>query len=93
MVWFFGSSVGNVPQELSLPLKGLPDSKTGEELVRAFQSWYPDSILCSLPKGNFLALSSQDESAMYLRYLVSVLRFLLRRIMYHLEIVSDLVEF
>ncbi|XP_052202888.1 stem-specific protein TSJT1-like isoform X2 [Diospyros lotus] len=72
MLWVFGSSVGNVPQELSLPLKGLPDSKTGEELVRAFQSWYPDSILCSLPKGNFLALPPQDESALYLRSTVVV---------------------
>ncbi|CAL5409842.1 unnamed protein product [Camellia sinensis] len=63
----FEKSTGKPPEELSLPLKGMPDLKTGEETVEIFRSWRPHSMLFNLPNGNSMALSHEDECPLYPR--------------------------
>lgn len=65
MLAVFGKSTGNLPEELSIPLKAAVGSKSVAELVETFRSWCPDSTLCNLSNGNFMALSHQDESPLH----------------------------
>ncbi|GMP72463.1 hypothetical protein CsSME_00030496 [Camellia sinensis var. sinensis] len=61
----FEKSTGKPPEELSLPWKGMPDLKTGEETVEIFRSWRPHSMLFNLPNGNSMALSHEDECPLH----------------------------
>lgn len=68
----FGKSTGTPPEELSIPLKAAVDSKSVAELVEIFRSRWPDSTLCNLSNGNFMALSHQDEIPLYPRSIVVI---------------------
>ncbi|XP_028086057.1 stem-specific protein TSJT1-like [Camellia sinensis] len=68
----FEKSTGKPPEELSLPWKGMPDLKTGEETVEIFRSWRPHSMLFNLPNGNSMALSHEDECPLHPRSIVVV---------------------
>ncbi|GMP72457.1 hypothetical protein CsSME_00030491 [Camellia sinensis var. sinensis] len=65
MLEVFEKSTGKLPEELSLPLKGMLDSKTGEKIVEIFHSWWPHSTLFNLPNGNSMVLSHEDECPLH----------------------------
>ncbi|GMP72456.1 hypothetical protein CsSME_00030491 [Camellia sinensis var. sinensis] len=72
MLEVFEKSTGKLPEELSLPLKGMLDSKTGEKIVEIFHSWWPHSTLFNLPNGNSMVLSHEDECPLHPRSIVVV---------------------
>ncbi|KAF7150623.1 hypothetical protein RHSIM_Rhsim02G0128500 [Rhododendron simsii] len=75
MLAVFEKSIGNPPEELSLPLKGkmppLGGSITGEEIVEIFRSWQSDSTLYSHGSSN-MVLSHEDECPLHPRSIVVV---------------------
>ncbi|KAK7412334.1 hypothetical protein VNO78_03788 [Psophocarpus tetragonolobus] len=70
MLAVFAKAVGKPPEELRLPAMGSHNSKAPQQIVKNFQSLYPDSAVYNLPNGNFMALCHVDESPIYPRSIV-----------------------
>ncbi|CAL5412222.1 unnamed protein product [Camellia sinensis] len=75
MLEVFEKSTGKPPEELSLPLKRMLDSKTGEKIVEIFRSWWPHSTLFNLPNGNSIVLSHEDECPLHPRIVMVAFHF------------------
>nr|DAD22919.1 TPA_asm: hypothetical protein HUJ06_024382 [Nelumbo nucifera] len=63
-------SIGKPPEELSLPTVGPQKSRTRTEIAEVFRSARPESTVYSLPGGNLMALSHQDENPLHPRSVV-----------------------
>lgn len=69
MLAVFGKTIGNPPQELSLPFKGNGNLKTREEIAAVFELDRIDSTWFKFCNGDIMALCHQDEYATCPRYL------------------------
>jgi hypothetical protein len=70
MLVVFEKAVGKPPEELKLPstLTGLENMKSRQEIGEIIRSFWPESMVYNLRKGNFMALSHENESPSQPRY-------------------------
>ncbi|XP_068640801.1 stem-specific protein TSJT1-like [Aristolochia californica] len=66
----FEKSVAKPPEELIIPLPGDPRPKTRAEIAKMFSSSWPESTVCNLSNGNFMAFSHQNENPQQPRSIV-----------------------
>ncbi|KAG9441038.1 hypothetical protein H6P81_016892 [Aristolochia fimbriata] len=65
----FEKSMAKPPEELFVPADD-PRPKTRAEIVEMFSSSRPESTVCNLPNGNFMAFSHQNENPLQPRSIV-----------------------